>query len=464
MNRSAWGVAVERHRPILRAMPERRLAIAIAIASVLWLVPGRVGTVLALAALAGLALATIADWLMLPGRRDLSVARELPPTVGAGDLVEGEYVVTSRWPRTLLVRVIDELPTAVRGGAPPTELPLAPLDVARLRFAVEGRERGQHALGRIALVARTRLGLLSVRSRVDPGDEILVAPSVSAVRRFRLLAMQNRLDAAGVRALRLRGEGSAFAGLREYAIGDDPRRIDWKATAHRGKPIVREFTIERAQTVFVFIDCGRAMTQLAGDLPRLEHALSAALVLTDVAATAGDRVGALAFDDEVRAYVAPQRGRAALAAIRRALHPVRATLAEPDYASAFRYFATRQRRRALVVFFTDVIDERASRALIAHVSRSAARHLVVVVALRNDAVFAMADAAPGGLAAAGDDDAGRASLPIYERAAAEELIVGREEALERMRRAGVVVLDVSPAQMTAAVVNRYLEIKARGAL
>jgi len=127
-------------------------------------------------------------------------------------------------------------------------------------------------------------------------------------------------------------------------------------------------------------------------------------------------------------------------------------MVEPDYAAAFRFLAARQRRRALVVFFTDVIDVRASRALLAYVARSAGRHLVVVVALRNDELVAAAS------------PRAERELALYEAAAAEELIHGREEALERMRRAGVAVLDVSPQSMTAAVVNRYLEIKARGAL
>jgi uncharacterized protein (DUF58 family) len=138
--------------------------------------------------------------------------------------------------------------------------------------------------------------------------------------------------------------------------------------------------------------------------------------------------------------------------VHNALIPVHATLTEPDYAAAFRFLATRQRRRALIVFFTDVIDARASRALIAHVARSALRHLVVLVALRNDAIVAAATPAMTNEAT------------LYESAAAEELIVERAEALERMRRSGVTVLDVSPTAMTAAVVNRYLEIKARGAL
>jgi uncharacterized protein (DUF58 family) len=317
--------------------------------------------------------------------------------------------------------------------------------------------RGEHQLGRIALVAESHLGLLSARDVFAPHDSMLVIPSIAHVRRFRLLAIQHRLHSAGIRVIRRRGDGRAFAGLRDYVPGDDPRHMDWKATARRAKHIVREYSVEQSQSVFALIEAGRSMTQLAGDFSRFEHALSAALVLTDVAATTGDRVGALVFDDRVRSFVAAQRGRAALAAIRTALIPVRPTMTEPDYAGAFRHLATHQRRRALIVFFTDAIDVRASRALIAYVSRSAARHLVVVVALRNDALFDAAVPRPA---------TGRREkeLTLFESAAAEELLSARREALERMRRAGVTVLDVSPQAMTAAVVNRYLEIKARGAL
>ena len=132
-------------------------------------------------------------------------------------------------------------------------------------------------------------------------------------------------------------------------------------------------------------------------------------------------------------------------------------MTEPDYAGAFRHLSTHQRRRALIVFFTDAIDVRASRALIAYVTRSAARHLVVVVALRNDALFNATALQPS---------LGRREkeLALFESAAAEELVAARREALERMRSAGVTVLDVSPQTMTAAVINRYLEIKARGTL
>jgi len=439
-------------RPLLALTPEPRLALVIALLSAVWLLPGSAGRIAGWTVLGLVAVAVVADAMALPGTPDLTIERTMPTSIGIGDHATGEYVVHSRWGLPLRARLADDLPAAVGGSAAEAELVVPARGSAALTTRLTGMMRGRFALGAVALRVRTRLGLVARRLRWMPDDAILVTPSVANVRRFRLLAIQHRLYEAGVRAVRQRGEGRSFASLREYVVGDDPRHIDWKATARRGKAITREFTVEQSQSVFCLIDSGRSMTQLAGTYTRFEHALSAALVLTDVAASAGDRVGTLVFDDEVRAFVPAQRGQTALRAVRNALIPVRATLAEPDYAAAFRFLAARQRRRALIVFFTDVIDARASRALIAHVARSASRHLVVVVALRNDAIV---------------DAATPATLDetsLYESAAAEELIAGRAEAIERMRAAGVTVLDVSPSGMTAAVVNRYLEIKARGAL
>ena len=439
-------------RPLLGVVPEPRLALLIALFAPLWLLPGENGADVLVVALIVLAAVVAADAILLPGSRDVVVERDMPASIGIGDRAEGHYIVHSRWGRGLRVRLTDDLPIGVSGGAGEIEISVPPQGKTRAAVIITGAVRGRFGLGGIGLRVRTRLGLLARRLRWAPEATILVTPSVASVRRFRLLALQHRLHEAGVRVLRQRGDGRSFAGLREYVVGDDPRHIDWKATARRSKLITREFSIEQSQTIFTLIDAGRSMTQLAGSFSRFEHALSAALVLTDVAGGAGDRIGALVFDDAVRAFVPAQRGQAALRAVRNALIPVQATLSEPDYAAAFRFLAARQRRRALIVFFTDVIDVRASRALLAHVTRSAARHLVVVVALRNDDLFA---------AAAPRVDA---QEQLYESAAAEELILARAEALERMRHAGVTVLDVSPLGMTASVVNRYLEIKARGAL
>jgi uncharacterized protein (DUF58 family) len=437
-------------------LPTQRLAWVFILTSPIWAIAALVGLpqaagivlVVVIVALAAL------DAAALPGRGRVVVDREIPQAIGVGDLVTGSYRVTVTWPVTVRGALYDELPRAVRRETPMPQAFIARAEApASLRVELTGRERGEWPLGRIAVRVRGPLGLMARTYRSRPQDTVLIAPSIANVRRYRLLAMQHRLRDAGVRVLRRRGEGTSFAGLREYAQGDDPRLIDWKASARRQTLITREFSVEQGQTVMIVMDCGRLMTQMADDLPRFEYALSSALVLADITRESGDHVGLLAFDDEVRAWVPPARGRGGLAALRSALIPLRASMAEPDYATAFRTLDLRQRKRSLIVFYTDVIDPRASYSLIAHTTRGARHHLPVVVALRNEALVTAA--APAGASTA---------LGVYERAAAEELLSAREEALERMRQAGVSVIDVRPQAMTAAVVNRYLELKGRGAV
>ena len=443
-------------RQTLGFAPTRRLALLAACVTPLWLLSGsRAGAAVAILASIALVLAAALDAASLPAARDLALRRELPATLGVGDTVDGSYHIESRWGRALLLTVHDAPPPALLGflGREDPVL-LAPRGSQELPFRATARARGEAVLGDVALRATTPLGLVARTIRVPMDDRAVIAPSLSGVHRFRWLAVHERLAAAGVRDARRLGEGRSFARLRDYVVGDDPRHIDWKATARRGHPITREFTVEQSQTLYVLVDAGRSMTQLAGAYPRFEYALSSALVLADVAVRAGDRVGAMVFDDQLRVLVPAQRGSGALQALRTALVPVQPTLVEPDYSAAFRTLALRQRKRALVVLLTDVIDARAARSLLAHLSRGASRHLAVVVALRNEALM--------GAAALPAVDAGVAGL--YLSAAAEELLTERATALQRMRDAGIVVLDVAPDAMAAAVVSQYLELKVRGAL
>ncbi len=460
-------------RALLRYLPTRRAALVAALTAPVWLVSSMpAGFAVASACTAVVLLLLIGDALAIPGEAHIGVRRRVPETIGLRQTAEAGIEIRSAWPLPLAIEVHDALaPGVLHASVRPARTPwyVGSIRVgasrrgqrpamqvtepaAFLRFSIVGQTRGVHALGRIALRVRGPLGLAQRTLVYDFDDRIAVVPSIAGIERFRLLALEHRLREIGIRAIRRRGEGSSFANLREYVEGDDPRHVDWKATARRGKLITREYSVEQGQTIMIAIDAGRMMTQLSEGVPRFEHALGAATVLADVATRSGDRVGLLVFNDEIRAYVAPARGAFAVNRIRDAMAPLEATLTEPDYAGAFRTLAARLRKRCLIVLFTDVVDPRASRALIAHTIRSAMRHLPLVVALQNEALMVAALPREDG------EDA------LFESAAAEELLLEREEALARMRRAGAAVLDVAPRVMTAAVINRYLAIKARSSL
>ena len=413
--------------------------------------PDALGVLLVLDAIWVLAFVT--DALATPGPRALAVQREAPVAFSLGR----RFVIRYRWRHTarrrLRVEVREHLPEPVGGATTPLRvLDLPPGLTVEERLELEPVRRGIGVGGSMDLRIRGPLGLAWRQSRIEAPWSATVYPSLRGTW-LRALPIQTiRRREAGLRSVRHRGEGRLFEGLREWVPGDDTRIIDWKATARRGKPIARQYEDERRQQVMLVVDAGRLLTAEVEGVPRLESVISAALHLAHAAVEHDDNVGLLVFADGIQRYVAPGRGRRALRAVLEGLAAAEGRLVESDYPAAFRYLATRSRKRALTVLFTDVIDRTASEALVAQMATLRPRHLPLAVTLRDPAMEALASARPAG------------SAQAFERAAAEELLGARDAALGEMRSRGVMVLDVLPSGASAALVERYHLLKRKGVL
>jgi uncharacterized protein (DUF58 family) len=397
--------------------------------------------------------ALVADAWWTPAPRTLEVTREAPAAFGVGRAAVVRYRWRHRARRRLTLEVRERLPDPLGGAETPTRRLLVPpgegldepLDLLPIR-------RGAGVGGALAIRALGALGLAWRQETVTLPWTATVYPSVPDAPLRALPLQVARRREAGLRAIRRPGEGRLFEGLREWVPGDETRVIDWKATARRGKPIARQYEDERRQQVLIVIDAGRMLTAEVNGVPRLEAVISAALQLARAAVEHDDNVGLMVFADVVQRYVAPARGRRALRAVLDGLAHAQGRLAESDYPGAFRYLAAHNRKRALTVLFTDVIDRTASDALVAHAATLRPRHLPLAVTLRDPGLEVLAIRRPQDATAA------------FERAAAEELLGAREAALAEMRGRGVMVLDVPPASAGEAVVERYHRLKRRGML
>ena len=316
-------------------------------------------------------------------------------------------------------------------------------------YRVVLRRRGDLRFGSVHVRALSPWGLVWREEEHEVEELVRVQPGIEDLRKERLPGLRPSLVTPGARKVRRWGEGSEFESLREYQRGDDPRTVDWKASARRAELLVRNYQVERNQNVVLAIDAGRLMRERIGDRERLDYALAAALLVAERARSYGDRVGVLVFDDVVRTIMPPARVR--LSELADTFATVEARLVEPNYPVAFTTLGRSFRKRSLVLFFSEVIDAAASRALVAGLAGAVTRHLPVAVALRNPDVDA---AAIGGVPGAGP----------YGRAAAEALLEARAKALQGMRRAGVHTVDVLPGAACAAALDKYSEIKRRGLL
>ncbi len=319
-------------------------------------------------------------------------------------------------------------------------------------YTVTPKERGSTSFrGAYVRLARP-LGLVEVVREVANTEGVRVYPNVLALREFDLLRQKGLLRQMGIRRSRMRGLGTEFESLREYAEGDDFRKIDWKATARRGRLVVRNFEHERNQAVIVCIDVGRRMLAEVEGVRKLDHVLDALLMLARAAVHAGDAVGVLVYADTVRRYVPPHKGRGAQGTIIEAVHDLVAEPVESDAAGAFGYLAARWKRRSLLVCFTDVEDEEQAHALVAAMGPLAGRHLALVARV--------ADPRLGALVATPLER----PRDLYTRAAAQQLDSERRLAGSLLSVRGMHALDAEPGDLASALVSYYFDVKQRGAL
>ena len=319
-------------------------------------------------------------------------------------------------------------------------------------YPVNPAQRGAFDFGPVDLRVWRRSGWWARQVRLSTPQQAAVYPNVLAIRQYQLTLRRGMPYRPGQRRARPPGAATAFAGLRDYIPGDDPRRINWKATARRDQPVTVELEAERGQQVVILLDCGRLMTALAGAMTKLDHAVNAALLLGWLAQQQGDRVGLVTFTDEVDSFLGPQRGPTQVNRLSEALYAVRAQFIEPDFGEVFAQVARRISRRSLIVVLTDVLDPGASRELVSRALWLSRRHLVLVVAMEDPALIAARDAPID------------RSTRAYEWAAAEELLASRRQSFEALRRGGVLGLDVPAGKLSPALVERYLELKERALL
>ncbi|MEL6891221.1 MAG: DUF58 domain-containing protein [Actinomycetota bacterium] len=426
-------------------------------------------------ALGGVALLLVIDTLAAPSPRRVEVERHLPGSLTLGESSTVNWVVRNRSDRTMRVTVADSVWPSLGASRRASQFVLAGRRQHRFGATIRPRRRGRFPFGAITVRTVGPLRLMWRHQTRMVHDSLAVLPAHPS--RDELASRLRIPLETGLRSVRTRGTGTDFDQLREYRPGDDIRRVDWAATARQQKAIVREYRAERNQHVIALLDNGRVMSGMVAGAPRVEHAMDAVLGLTSVARRLGDNVGLVTFDRQVRAIVPPANGASQFGRVAEAMYLLDGQYDESAYQSAFTAAASRFRRRSLFVVFTDLVETVADDALLPALRTLTRTHLVVVAAVRDPDVAAWAAAEPVGPAGPAAVLApGRADLAnvardaqvdvttAYRSAAAVSALDARDRTAAALSATGAIVIDAAPGRLAVDVVDRYLELKARGRL
>lgn len=406
-------------------------------------------------------------------RAAILVFAAAPAALALGVVRPGGWALIVLWVLAILLLIaVDGLIAARAGSGPialaaPAAVPvgasvtLVP-DPGPLAYAAEvsaplepeggltfrAARRGLARVSRVWARAGGPFGLGAWQRSQAADIAIRVTPDIAGVREA---AMRQHLTAAqfGQRMRIEAGEGQEFQALTGFQPGMPRRAIDWKATARHAALLAREYRTERDNPIVLAVDCGRAMADPLDGVPRIDRAVSAALLAAFVALKSGDRARLFAFDSRPRVDTGDLSGTRAFARLHAAAAEIDYGAEESNFAFALTMLDKRLARRSLIVLFTEFADPTAAELLLAAAGRLLRRHRVLFVLFHDSELQDVVAARP-----ASADDVTRANV-------AHTLLRERRIVVERLRRQGIDVIEAAADAAPLALVERYLTMRER---
>jgi len=391
------------------------------------------GWLLAVAWAAGVALLVLLDGLFAPRIRAADLRVEGPGAVDVGGTVA-------------LAGATPGLAYAADISAPLEPLPSSKREGNGLTYTAT--RRGTAQLSRIWARASGPLGLAYRQRSAATDDSIRVLPDLRPVREQGMRQFL-RSRQFGTRIRPESGDGTEFQSLTDFQPGMERRAIDWKATARHLSLLAREYRTERDNSVVFAVDCGRTMSEPVAGMPRIDRAVSAALLAAFVALKSGDTVRMFGFAGRPTADSGSITGARGFATLHR-------TAAELDYGAQESNFTLslvaldqRLQRRSLIILFSEFTDPTSAELMLGAAARMRKRHRLLFVLFRDVELEAFLEARPETA-----DDVIRANV-------AHALLRERRIVIERLKRLGIDVLEAAPDDLALALAERYVRDRER---
>lgn len=362
--------------------------------------------------------------------------------------------LSHQMPTALSLQVVPDVPQTIEISKRDEPVTIEAGAQTELTIRCRPQKRGSFILNGLHLGLTSPLKLWRLARRCGTAHAISVYPNLRQIGEYGLLARTNRLGLIGVRQVMKTGGDTEFERLRLYQNGDPLSRIDWRATARRDQPTVRDYRHSRNQNVMLLLDAGRMLTgtyttEDGAIIPVIDNALNACLLLAHVALSQGDRVGLMVYNDSIRRHLPLDGGMRQLDRIAHALHDIEALPTESRHDLAYLEMGRRVRQRSLVVHVTAFLDDLNGGLIRRHLVAQRGRHLPLGVVLRHPSIEERVTHLP-----ATPDE-----IPAH--AAAIEIAQWREKHLQQLENGGVLVVDTTLEALTGKLLSAYLDIKAR---
>lgn len=385
-------------------------------------------------------------------RSGVFARRNVADRLSNGDENPVSIYLENRYSFQVDAEVIDEIPHQFQRRDILFKVKLPSFSEKQIHYTLRPVQRGVYSFGSVNVFVLTPLGLIKRRFQFEEEKTTAVYPSFLQMRQYALLAVANRLSEVGVKRIRKVGHSMEFDQVRNYVAGDDRRSVNWKATARRGDMMVNSYQDEKQQTVLCLIDKGRVMQSPFEGLTLLDYAINATLVLSNIALLKEDKAGLITFSDASGQVVAADRRAGQMQKILEVLYRQKTRFLETDYERLCLVVKQHVRHRSLLLLFTNFETLEAMQRQLPYLRRLAKDHLLVVILFENTETRQILN------------DAAKNVEQVYLKTIAQRFFYEKKKIITELNRYGIQGLLTSPQQLSVNTINKYLELKDRGAL
>lgn len=398
-------------------------------------------------------LAAMVDYLLLFNQKNaLQAQRILPEKLSNGDENFVKIDIKNNYNFTINTRIIDEIPFQFQKRDFLIEKKISPGANTFFQYTLEPKERGEYHFGGLNIYASSPLGLVSKRYTFQKDAALAAYPSFIYLRKYELMALQSEFLLGGIKKIRKLGHTMEFEQIKDYVPGDDIRTINWKATSKANRLMVNQFQDERSQRIFMLIDKGRTMKMPFNGLSLLDYSINATMALSHIILRKGDRAGMMTFSKKAENKIAADNKSGQLKKISEALYNIKTDFFESDFNRLYQDVKYSINQRSLILLFTNFETLDGLNRQLKYLRGIAKNHLLVVVFFKNSELQTLINKNPENM------------QEIYDEIVAEKFEFEKKLIIQELRKYGIYTVYTLPENLNIDVINKYLEIKARGIL
>ncbi len=395
----------------------------------------------------------IVDSLLLFNQKDAIYSqRILPEKLSNGDENSVKIDIKNNYPFRVDLKIIDEIPFQFQKRDFLIKKTILPQGSSFFEYILIPKERGEYVFGGLNIYAKSPIGLVSRKFVFQKEASLPSYPSFVHLRKYELMALQNEFLLGGIKKIRKLGHTMEFEQIRDYVQGDDIRSINWKATSKANKLMVNQYQDERSQRIYMLIDKGRTMQMPFQGLSLLDYSINAVMALSHIILKKSDRAGMMTFSQKTENKVQAEQKSGQLKKISEALYNIKTNFYESDFSRLYQDVKTTISQRSLVLLFTNFETLDAVNRQMKYLRGIARNHLLVVIFFKNSELNDLMNKKPENI------------QEVYDEIIAEKLEFEKKLIIQELRKYGIFTVYTLPENLNIEVINKYLEIKARGIL